>query len=152
MFVTWLESLAEEMVQAAIAIGKHCDRRVITHRTDSFLLILHHWMQDHFQLFQRETNGKLAAAECLALEQGGFGRIGLHDMVDLGDAPGPFAECLAGGEHVLYLVVAVEARGGQIDADGSAGPTRPFSMMVSAASFTMPVSEPTTIKPSEVMV
>ena len=114
------EGLAEIMVQTAMLARQHGKRRVVAHRAHGFLRVFHHRMQDDFQLFQRGANRHLTTAQRLALIRHRLRRVGLDDLIDLGDRLGPFAEGLTGGQHVLHLIVGVEARGIEIDADALA--------------------------------
>ena len=70
------------MVQAAILVGQHGDRRVVAHRADGFLRVLHHRVQDQFQLLQREADRELAAAQRLGIEAHRLRRVGFDDVVD----------------------------------------------------------------------
>ena len=139
-------------MQPAIPVRQHRDRRVVAHGADRLLRILHHRVQDHFQLFQRKSHRKLAAAQFLALIQHGLRRIGLDDVVDLGDPPCPGPERLARRQHVLQFLVTIERACSRSTAIVWPGPTRPFSMILSPSSFTIPVSEPTISMASEVIV
>ena len=77
-------------------------------------------MQDHLQVFQSQAHRELAPTQFISLEQHRLRRVGLHDVVDLDDALDPVAVWLAGRQHVLDLVVAVEPSVRQIDANGLA--------------------------------
>ena len=116
------ERLAEVVVQPAIALGQHGQRRVVAHGTDGLGRFLHHRVQDELQLLERGANGQLAAAEFLADVQRGLRGIGLDDAVDLGDAPGPCGVVVPRGQHVLHLLVAIERAGFEVDGDGLARP------------------------------
>ena len=116
------EPLAEVVVQAAVALGQHGDRRVVTHAADGLGAVLHHRVQDHLQLFQRGAHGQLAAAQLGRVVHDRLRRIGFDDAVKLSDAPGPGAEVLPGGQHVLQLAIEVEPGFVQIDADALARP------------------------------
>ena len=120
------EALAEIMVQAAIVLAQHCHGRVITHAADGLRTILHHRVQDHLQVFHRGPNRKLAAAQFCRIIACRLGAIGLDHLVDPGDALGPVAERLAGGERVLQLLIEVQPRFVQIDPDCLAGADAAF--------------------------
>ncbi len=106
--VTWLNVLPEVMMQSAVALRQHGERRVVAHRADRLLRVFHHRVQQHFLLFHGEANGDLAAAQQLGVVDDRFDRVGLDDVVDHLDALGPFAERLARGEQVLQRLVAIE--------------------------------------------
>ncbi len=115
------EGLAEEMVQAAIAVGEHGERSVITHAAHRLVGLLDHRMEDHFDVLQGEADGELAPAQLLALVTDRLRRIRLDDVVDLADPLDPGAEIMARGEPVLELVIVVEPGVIEIDGDGLAG-------------------------------
>jgi hypothetical protein len=120
------ECLAEIMVQSAIMLGEHGDRRIVTHAPDRLVPFLHHRVEDHLQLLEREAGAELAAAQLLAFVHHGLGRIGLDDVVDHADAARPLAEGLAGGEELADFGIAVETRPIKIDTDRLAGADTAF--------------------------
>src|SRR3546814_4046690 len=61
------EVLAEEVVHAAVAVRQHRQGRVVAHRADSLLGVLHHGMEDELQVFHGEAVVELAAAQRFAL-------------------------------------------------------------------------------------
>ena len=63
------KALAEIVVQAAVFLGQHGERRVVAHAADGFLAVLHHGVKDHFEFFQRGADRELAAAQFLAVEE-----------------------------------------------------------------------------------
>ena len=115
------EVLAEEMVQAAIMVGQHRQRRVVAHGADRFLAFLDHGLKDQLHVLHGQAIGKLAALEFLGRQFHRLGRAGLDQAVQLGDVLGPLAIGLAGGQHVLEFGVAVQAAGLQVHGDGLAG-------------------------------
>ena len=50
------------MVQAAIVVGEHRERRVVAHGDDGFLGLLDHRLEHQLEIFQRKPRGHLAAA------------------------------------------------------------------------------------------
>ena len=54
------------MVQAAIMVGQHGERRVVAHRADRFLGVLDHRMQDQLEILEVQPKATLAAAQLLA--------------------------------------------------------------------------------------
>ena len=114
------------MVQPAIVLREHGERRVVAHAADRLVPLLHHRMEDQLQLFERMSGAELAPPQLLALVDRGLRRIGLDDMVDLRDAARPFAEGLTGGEKLADLGIDMKARLVEIDADRLAGTHAPL--------------------------
>ena len=90
----------------------------------------------------------LAPPQLGPLVGGGCRRPRLHLLVEVGDVLHPAAVGLELGQVVLELLVAVEPARDEVDGDASPGPTRPFSTTSVSTSGTIPVSEPTTRRPS----
>ena len=111
------EILPEEMVQTAIFLGQHRQRRVVAHRADRFLGILDHRCKDHFHILQRMAGGGLAADQFLAGKaHAGCGRSGRQivygqetlDQIGIG---------FLGGDPVLERAVLEQLAGVEVDRD-----------------------------------
>ena len=110
------------MMQAAILLGQHGDRRVVAHAARGFDCILHHRVQNGLELLERHADCKLAPAQSLAGEVGRLRRVGFYDMVDLAYVRRPFPVGMARGQHVAYRLILQEAPIIEIHADHLARP------------------------------
>ena len=91
-------------MQAAILVGQHRDGRVVAHAADGFLPVLDHRVQDNLQLLHGGADGKLAAAQRLALCTATGSGASVFTMWSICARPaGPFTEGLAAGQHVLHI-------------------------------------------------
>ena len=111
------EVLPEEVVQTAILVRQHRQRRVVAHGADGFLAALGHRLQQQLHVFQRPAGDHLAAAQHVTLEGRLLLVLGADQLVDLGALGDPLAERPAGGQQVLQLGVVVELTFLQIDGD-----------------------------------
>ncbi len=116
------EILPEEVVQPAIMIGQHGNRRVVAHGANRFLGILDHRMQDQLHILHGLAIGGLAptqfsAVHFLHIE---FCRLG-DEVIEFGNALDPFTIGLAGSKLVLQLPVVPEFAFGEVDRDHLAG-------------------------------
>src|SRR3546814_6491672 len=103
------EVLAEEVVHAAVAVRHHRQGRVVAHRADSLLGVLHHGMEDALQVFHGEAVVELAAAQRFALPAHRLAVVRAQQIVDRVYVDDPLAEGLQGRNVVLYLPVVVRS-------------------------------------------
>ena len=115
------ELLAEEVVQAAIVLRQHRERRVVAHRAHGLLGVEHHRREDQLHVLDGQPVEGLAAAQLGPLEARRRERQRAHPLVEVGDVLDPAAVGLEAGQMVLELDVVVECAGDQIDRDVLAG-------------------------------
>ena len=109
------------MVHAAIGVGEHRQRRVVTHRADGFLAVLDHGMEDRLEILDRPAGGELPAAQFVGREMLGGRGILLDQRIELDRARRPVGIVVRRRQHVLQLAVLVEARLLHIDGQHLAG-------------------------------
>ena len=121
--VTWLNVWRKIVVQAAIPLRQHRDRRVVAHAADR-LLARPPPSGAGSSPAPRAWSRRRAGGGAAPRPRTGTGSAAsvLTMLSICGDALRPLAERLARGQHVLQLVVAVELPLVQIDADRLARP------------------------------
>src|SRR3546814_11034855 len=95
----------------------HGERRSVATLAAGFLAVLHHGMQDEFQVLPGEAVVWLAAAQGLALPAYRLAVVGTQQVIDRSDVDDPVAERLLGGQVVLDLAVVVELALAQVDGE-----------------------------------
>ena len=110
------EILPEEVAQRAASVRQHRERRVVAHGADDLLGVLHHGVEDHFELLVGVAGGDLPAPELRPLEPGRLG--GASDAgAQVRHTARPDGERMGGGELVLDLGVVAEGAVGDVHAD-----------------------------------
>ena len=115
------EGLAEEVVEAAIGVGQHRERRVVSHRPGRLLAVLDHGVEQELELLERIAGGDLAPAQLVAGMARAVLSARLDEVVDRRDARHQLAEGPRARERLLDLGVAVEPAGVEIERDHLAG-------------------------------
>src|SRR5581483_11562404 len=75
------EILPEEMVEAAILLGKHGERRVVAHRANRFFSFLRHRLQDELEVLEAPAERDLATPQLVALQGRALAVSGLDEAV-----------------------------------------------------------------------
>ena len=116
------EILAEEMMQAAIAVGQHRKRRVVTHRADGLLAACRHRLQDQLEVFHGPARHHLAAAHVERWQA--LGRLGAvlgKKRVHLLRPADPFCPVTLAGQLGLQLVIREHRATLEVDSHHLAG-------------------------------
>ncbi len=104
------------MAERPVLFRQHGQGRVVAHRADGFLAVLDHRGQDHFQVFQREAGGGLAAGQFLAAVLARLG-AGADLLFEIDHVAQPVGIGVAAGQFVDDVVFAVELAAHQVDGD-----------------------------------
>src|SRR5258708_32526149 len=108
------------MMEPAILVRKHGERRVVAHRADGFLALLDHRLEDELELLEAPADGGLAAAQLVARELHRLALL-LDELIDDRDVRRPFAVRARAGAEIPHLAIQEEPAGDQGDADHPAG-------------------------------
>ena len=119
--VTWLKFCRKKCESGRYWSRQHGERRVVAHRADGFLAVLHHRMKDQLEIFERRSGGDLAAAQFVRGRSSARLGPGADDRLQLDDLLRPFLVGMFVREFVLDRAVFVEAAFREIDRDHLAG-------------------------------